>query len=255
MKKYYFVFSLFILALLVSGCNKKTDTTSTTKPSTNNSTTTSNKSKDELVKAGKELYNWKSDKNNIACADCHSDGTNDDRPLTKYFSTIKGAAKRTSAFLGTVKKEDMAKTASGATNCWERFLKQKNPMNGDQIASLNAYYESVSKGDEPTEIKYTSFALPTPDKTRLAPEQDAILKMTGDKDKGEKVFNSACMFCHGDKSTVKDVDKLFDKFEGNPKSITYMVRTGKKAMPFFNTETVTNQDIADVAAYILARNK
>lgn len=240
-----------LIAVLIIGCNKKPENNT----STNTNTTSTPKSKDELVKLGKELYYMHSNNNNIACVDCHSDGTNDDKPLTKYFSSIKGAAKRTSAFLGAIKKEDITKTATGATNCWERFLKQKNPMNAEQIASLNAYYESVSKGDEPTEIKYTSFALPAPNKEKLKPEQDAVLKMTGDKDKGEKTFNSACAFCHGDKSTIKNVDNLFDDFEGNPKSITFMARIGKKSMPFFNTETLSNQDIADVSAFILAKNK
>ena len=239
----------------MAGCNKKPDTTTTNSNTNTTTTPTTNKSKDELVKAGHDLYYKPSDKNNIACADCHSDGTNDSKPLTKMFSSIKGAAKRTSAFLGTIKKEDIAKTATGATNCWTNYEKQKTPLTGDQIASLNAFYESVSKGDEPAEIKYTSFALPTPDKARLAPEQDAILKMTGDVANGEKVFNNSCVFCHGDKSTVKDVDNLFDNFEGNAKSITFMTRIGKKSMPFFPVEKISNQEIADVSAWIIAKNK
>ncbi len=255
MNKIYLIFSLLLSVFVLAGCNKNTNPDTKTTTSNTNTTTTPNRSKDELVKAGKELYYKASDKNNIACADCHSDGTNDSKPLTKMFSSIKGAAKRTSAFLGTIKKEDITKTATGGTNCWANFEKQKTPLTGDQISSLNAYYESVSKGDEPTEIKYTSFALPAPDKVRLAPEQDAILKMTGNVPNGEKVFNNACVFCHGDKSTIKDVDNLFDKFEGNAKSVTYMTRIGKKAMPFFSVEKLSNQDIADVSAWIISKNK
>ncbi|CAN5630990.1 hypothetical protein BH10BAC5_BH10BAC5_00620 [soil metagenome] len=252
MKKYYFVFSLFILALLVSGCNKS----STDNKTTTSNTTTTTKSKDELVKAGKELYYKPSDKNNIACADCHSDGTNDSKPLTKIFSSIKGAAKRTSAFLGTIKKEDIEKTATGATNCWAAYEKQKTPLTDNQIASLNAYYESVSKGDEPVEIKYTTFALPAPDKSKLAPEQDAIAKLTANKENGSKLFDQTCAFCHGEKSTIKDVDNIISDWEdGNIKGVTYMTRMGKKAMPFFPVEKLSNQDIADIAAYVISLNK
>ncbi len=51
---------------------------------------------------GKEIFYMKSNQNNIACADCHSDGTNNNNPLTRYFSNIQGANKRTSTYFGKI---------------------------------------------------------------------------------------------------------------------------------------------------------
>jgi hypothetical protein len=101
-------------------------------------------------------------------------------------------------------------------------------MNAEQIAALNAYYEKVGGSEPAKDMIYTTIALPTPDKEKLKKDQEEIAKLTGDKTKGEEVYNNACKFCHADGTKIKSVPSLFRDFEGNQKSITYMSRFGKK---------------------------
>lgn len=249
MIKLYLTIFFLSTAILIAGCGKK-DTTTTT----DNKTTTP-KSNAELIKQGKEIFYAASMITNLKCADCHSDGTNEANPLTKYHSNVKGANKRTETYLGKFKGDEVKNNAGGATVCWSTYLKYKDPMTAEQISSLNAFYESVLGNEEVKNMVYTTVALPTPDKEKLKKDQEEIAKLTGDKVKGEEVYNNACKFCHADGTKVKSVPSLFRDFEGNAKSITFMSRFGKKYMPFFSYESLTNQDLADVSAYILANQK
>lgn len=204
--------------------------------------------------AGKELFYMKSNQNNIACADCHSDGTNNANPLTKYFSNIQGANKRTSTFLGKFTGEEVVKNAGGATLCWTEYMRMKEPLSQEQINSLNNYYASVTSSDSPAEIKYETIALPTKDKTKLKNAQNVIMGLKGDPVKGEQDFVAACAFCHGDNSTIKKIPSITEDFEGNTKSITYNVRFGDGAMPFYKNQVLSDQEIADISAYILQKS-
>lgn len=247
MIKFYLSIFLLTFTVLIAGCGKKDNTTADSKTVT--------KSADVLAKQGKDIFYGNTGVNsvtNLACAHCHSDGTNDAAfPLTKYHSNIKNADLRSQTYLGKFKGEDVKKTAGGATVCWEQYLKFKEPMTAEQIASLNAYYELVGKGEPVKDVVYTTIALPTQDKEKLKKDQEEIAKLTGDKTKGEEVFNGACKFCHGDGTKIKSVPSLFRDFDGNLKSITFMTRFGKKYMPFFSYESISNQDMANVVAYIM----
>ncbi len=245
-------FSIFILSavVLISGCGKKETTTTTT----DNKTTTS-KSNLELVKQGKDIFYAQSMVTNLKCADCHSDGTNDVNPLTKYHSNIRGADKRTSTYAGKFKGDEVKNNAGGATVCWTNYLRYKDPMTAEQIASLNAYYESVLWNGNVENMNYTTIALPVPDKEKLKKDQEEIAKLTGDKVKGEKTYNDACKFCHSDDTKIKNVPGLMKDFEGSVKSITFMSRFGKKYMPFYSYESLSNQDLADIAAYIMGNQE
>jgi len=245
MIKIYSSVLILSLVLLLSGCGKKDA------PPTTDNKTTAPKSNMELVKLGKDLFYNSMTATNLKCADCHSDGTNDANPLVKFHSNIRGADKRTSTYLGRFKGDDVKKNAAGATVCWEQYLKFKDPMNAEQIAALNAYYESVQWNEPAKDMIYTSTAVPQPDREKLKKDQEEILKMTGDKAKGEKLFNDACKFCHAEDTKIKNVPSLFKDFEGNPKSIAFMSRMGKKYMPFYSYEALSNQDLADIASYIM----
>lgn len=247
--KVLLILSLFV-AVTLSGCGKKEEKTSdnTTTHKTETGTTTNTGS------AGKEIFYRVSDVTGLKCADCHSDGTNDNITFTKYHSSIKGAHKRTSTYFGMFKGEDVLKNAGGAGICLARYLKIKEPFTPEEINALNDYYKSVSKGDEPAELVYTTIALPKPDKTKLKDDQTKIALLTADAVKGEKFFNDVCAFCHSDKSKIKHVPSLFKKFEGNFKSIIYNIRMGSKVMPFYSYESISNQDVADLTEFILKKN-
>ena len=248
-------FLIFLLALAVSSvnCSKENESVSEKKKDTIKTSTTTTTT-ESAVSPGKELFYMKSSANNIACADCHGDGTNSSNLLTKYFSDIRGAGNRVSTYHGKFKGEDVINNAGGATVCWESYLKMKTPLTEEQIKSLNEYYKSVSTPDSQKEIVYETIALPDKNKAKLKEVQKVVSGLNADPVKGEEKFKNACGFCHGDKSTVKKIPDIFDEFEGNVKSIVYNVRLGDSAMPFFNEGKLSNQDLADIAAYIMKRN-
>ncbi|MBL8008216.1 MAG: c-type cytochrome [Ignavibacteria bacterium] len=245
--------ALLILCYVNSGCNKDEKQKQVTENKTD-SIKSENLTNSSVDSPGKQLFYMKSNQNNIACADCHSDGTNTGKGLTKYFSGIAGADKRVSAYHGRFTGEEVAKNAGGATVCWESYLKMKTPMTEEQIKSLNDFYSSLATNNSPSEVKYETISLPVKDKAKLKTEQNAVMKLTGDASKGETTFNNACGFCHGQNSTIKKIPDLFDEFEGNVKSITYNVRFGDGAMPFFKNSVLSEQDIADISAYIMKKN-
>ncbi len=238
--------------ILISGCGSDEKVPDTKTETQKNESVP--KTADTKSSPGKDFFYMKSSSNNIACADCHGDGTNSDRPLTKYFSDIKGADKRKSTFLGKISGDEVKKTAGGATLCWEAYMKMKTPMTTEQIELLNGYYASLDSGETQTEVTYETIALPQKDKAKLKTEQTEILKLTGDPVKGEVLFNNACGLCHGENASAKKVPSILEDFDGNVKSITYNVRFGDGAMPFYKLNLLSNQDIADISAHILKIN-
>jgi mono/diheme cytochrome c family protein len=240
----------FIILLLLAGafgCAKKTEQNNQTGNQTSGSTTGT-----DLAVKGKEIFYMQSDVNNIKCADCHSDGTNTSNSLTQYFSNIIKADKRASTYSGMFTGDAVKQNAAGATVCYKSYLKKKEPMSQDMINALNAYYESLP-GNDTAVMVYQTIALPTRDKTKLAPLQQEIAKLTGNADNGKMLFDKACGFCHNPDSKVKKVPDLFDEFEGNYKSISYNVYLGDGQMPFYHTDKLSTQDLADLATFLTAK--
>jgi mono/diheme cytochrome c family protein len=244
----YYPLSVFLFMVFLISCSEKkedvtetiTDTTALTQEETPES-------------PGKSLFYLRSDENNISCADCHSDGTNTDRPLTAFFSDVKGASERESTYHGMFKGEEVKKNAGGATICWETYLRKKSKLTEEQINHLNDYYKMIA-GDEPVSVKeYETIALPERDKKKLRDVQKDVGLLNGDIVNGEKVFNDGCIFCHGENSQIKKVPDILEDFEGNVRSVTYMIRLGDAAMPFFHQGALSDQEIADVAAFLMGK--
>ncbi|MBV6479094.1 MAG: Cytochrome c6 [Ignavibacteria bacterium] len=251
-------FLISALVILLEGCSKeKEEAGAVQKKETTETVKDKSESKNFSAgaAAGKELFYMKSGSNNISCADCHNDGTNSDNPLTKYFSDIRGADKRTSTYHGKFKGEDVKKHASGASVCWENYLKMKTPLTDEQINNLNEFYATLTSPDAKTEIVYETIALPSKNKAKLKEVQKVITGLNGDPVKGEEKFKLSCGTCHGENAKIKKVPDIFDEFEGNVKSIVFNVRFGDGAMPFYNEEKLSNQELADIAAYIMKRNE
>ena len=245
----YYLFTIILFAAVIAGagCSDSGD-----KKDTGGSTDSSGTGdgSNALINQGKEIFYAASTETGLKCASCHSDGTNDDVTLTKYFSPINGADKRTSTYHGMFTGEEVAKNAGGATICWKTYLEYKEDLTPDQINALNAYYESVAKSDDPTEIVYETLALPTRDKQKFKEERAEIIKLTGDKENGQKLFKDACGSCHGKDTGVKDVPNL-QEYEGDVKGIAYMTRLGDGHMPFFRKDKLSDQDIADISAFVM----
>lgn len=245
MKKIIILLSLVV----IYGCGKKTEQNQTgTQTTTNSGSTTGN----DLAVKGKEIFYMQSDVNNIKCADCHSDGTNKSNSLTQYFSNVIKADLRTSTYSGMFTGDAVKQNAGGATVCYKSYLKKKEPMTADMISALNAYYESLP-GNDTAMMVYQTIALPTRDKAKLAPIQEEIAKLTGNADNGKVLFDKACGFCHNADSKIKKVPDIFDEFEGNYKSISYNVYLGDGQMPFYHTDKLSTQDLADLSAFLTAK--
>jgi mono/diheme cytochrome c family protein len=244
-----------VLPVTISSCGKNEVEVSKKSDEKNQSKTSETVKTEAKGSPGKELFYARSKENNVACADCHGDGTNSQNSLTKYFSNIAGANKRTSTYHGKFQGADVASNAGGATVCWESYMKMKTPLTPEQIASLNEFYSGLTGSNTVEEVKYETIALPEPNKAKLKEAQKRISALTGDAAAGEIKFNDACGMCHGKNKTAKKVPDLFDDFDGNVKSITYNVRFGDGAMPFFNQSVLPDQDVANIAAYILKRNE
>jgi cytochrome c len=242
------ILTILTVSLISFSCSKTDEQQNTVKE--NKSQTTEQKS--PLSQKGKEIFYASSNLTGLKCADCHSDGTNASNANTKYFADVIQAHKRNSVFAGTISGEEVKKTGAGATICWETYLKMGRPITAEEIDALNAYFESL-----PGEVKdnlITTIALPKPDKIKLKENQNKIAGLTPDIANGERIFKETCNFCHGGK-TVKRVPSLFEDFEGNLKSIVYHIRFGSKFMPFYSYEKISDQDIADIAKYILSNQK
>ncbi len=241
----YIVFSLFII-IIFNSCkdNKKQETDK----NENNIP-----QEIDLVNKGKEIFYKNSEITGLKCADCHFDGSNAQNSNTKYFSDIIGASDRNSTYNGMFKGEDVKKNAGGSSICRKNYLKADKDFSDEEINSLNAYFQSLSNSNNRKEVLYTTIAIPKPDKSKLKEDQSAIAGLKGDISHGEIIYNETCSFCHSKNSNVKNVPSLFDNFEGNFKSITYHIRIGSKHMPFYSYEKLSNQDIADISAFILKK--
>ena len=240
---------LLFSAILFIGCGDRKDETSGNNTTDGNNEQTGSS---ELSAKGKEIFYAASTETGLKCADCHSDGTNDDKSLTKFFSPVNGVPKRTSTYHGMFKGEEVVKTAGGSTVCWERYLGYTDELTPEQISALNAYFEEIATPNDPKEIVYETIALPERDKEKLKVERDVILKLTGNPDNGQKLFKEACSFCHSKDTPVKEVPNL-QEYEGNEKGIIYKARLGDEYMPFFRKDKLTDQDIADLGAFIMTK--
>ncbi len=128
-------------------------------------------------------------------------------------------------------------------------------MTEDQVKALNDYYASIAVANSPeTEIKYETIALPVKDKTKLREIQKNVMSLKGDVARGEQTFTNSCGLCHGENAPIRKVPSIMEDFEGNVKSITFNVRLGDGAMPFFKTESLSDQDIADISAYVMQKS-
>lgn len=76
---------------------------------------------------------------------------------------------------------------------------------------------------------------------------------------GESIFTANCSACHAGGNNVIMIDKtlkkeaLFENHMDSVGAITYQVTNGKNAMPAFGGR-LTDEDIADVAGFVLSRS-
>lgn len=228
----------------------------------------------EKAKMGRELFNDASfggtldpaKVSGLSCSDCHADFDETANPDGRIRSGhgIVGVPHRGEAKGGMIKGDMFRRAAGGGGFCYEHFL-QKVPGNKvnptaipeEQAEALMAYFEHVS-GDN----KGPQFQMAMVDKEAANAAADKIMAMKGDSQKGWKLYSRACNVCHPTakkpgigsqlvrKKPPKDLEKRKHK-------IASYVRKGGFIMPFFAEDRLSDQDLADIVAFIaeLTRGK
>ena len=195
----------------------------------------------------------------LACANCHADfdeETNSDGKIRSGHS-IGGVPQRGEAKKGTIKGEVFGRSAGGSGFCYEHFLQRVpsdkvNPaaIPEAQAEALMAYFEHVSGGNKGPKVQMTML-----DKDAAAAAADKIVSMKGDAKKGWTLYSRACNDCHPTarkagigsqlvrRRPPKDLDIRLHK-------IASYVRKGGFVMPSFSQDRLSDQEVADIIAFL-----
>jgi mono/diheme cytochrome c family protein len=215
-----------------------------------------------LALAGQKIfYSTSYGKIKDACASCHADGhpaTKDTRIRAGH--TLVGITSRTSTWNSTFKGDALAKNAGGATMCAVMYQHK-----GDELATvipkadidaLNAYFDAIK--NNPGAIAsnlniawVTKPALHEEDNIDVKAATTAakkIMMLPGDPGAGKAVFTNACQYCH--EMNESKVGPAMSKEMDDPRAAAMSVRCGSGAMPFYTSDILSDQQIADVLAYI-----
>ncbi len=208
--------------------------------------------------AGEKLFKSTSlGKVKSSCATCHSTGGSDSRIRAGH--TLAGVTKRTSTWNGMFKDADLEKNAYGASLCATLFQAKASGLKADEVTALNEYLKSLeSAPGAVTKNLNIQWAAKPPlkkdesvDEKVAKPILKAIMKTPGDVKAGEGVFAKSCANCHSFKDKLIG-PKFTADIAGEPEIIASAIRFGYGAMPFFAKDKLTDQQVADVVAYIQA---
>ena len=195
----------------------------------------------------------------LSCSDCHADfdeATNPDGRIRAGHSIV-GVPHRGTAKGGMITADIFARAAGGGGFCYQHFL-QKIPSNKvnptaipeEQAEALMAYFEHVS-GDN----KGPQFQIAMLDKAAASAAADKIVGMKGDAQRGLKLYAQACNVCHPTAKRRGIGSQLVKQrpprdLEKRKHQIAAYVRKGGFIMPFFAADRLSDQDIADIVAFI-----
>lgn len=208
--------------------------------------------------AGEKLFKSASlGKVKSSCATCHSTGGSDSRIRAGH--TLAGVTKRTSTWNGMFKTADLEKNAYGASLCATLFQAKAGGLKPDEVASINEYLKSLESAPGAMTKNLTiQWAAKPPlkkdesvDEKVAKPILKAIMKTPGDVKAGEGVFAKSCASCHSFKDKLIG-PKFTADIASEPEIIASAIRFGYSAMPFFAKDKLTDQQVADVVAYIQA---
>lgn len=210
---------------------------------------------EKLAQRGQEIFRDRSlGEAGVACMDCHADydedGKTDGRIRAGH--SILGAHRRAQTWNGEFTGDALRRTAAGAAKCAYQFQARgqnvETALSAEEAEALMAFYEYVSPQDEPPMLNWTAVTYPGDpdfDEEAFNTELAVIESLRGDAARGERVFGMACAFCH-DNGLGPAVRKLKRKADKLPRT----VRGGDETMPFFSRDKLTDQDIADLKAFI-----
>lgn len=208
------------------------------------------------LKPGKSLEGYAT---GLSCANCHADFDDTSNPdgLIRAAHSIVGVPHRGEAKGGMIKGADFARAAGGGGFCYEHFLQRVphdkvNPtaIPAEHAEALMAYFEAIS-GDN-TGPEFTIEMLDA-DAKKAAGEK--IAAMHGDTQKGWELFGRACIVCHPTpykagigpqlvrSRAPRDIDKTMTRWATK-------IRGGGSLMPFYASDILSDQDMADILAFL-----
>ena len=195
----------------------------------------------------------------LSCAHCHADFDETANPdgLNRSGHSVVGVPHRGEAKGGMIKGDMFRRAAGGGGFCYEHFLQgirneDVNPTHipAEQAEALMAYFEHIS-GDD----KGSMFQIQMLNDEQAKAAADSILKMTADVNRGWKLYGQTCAVCHptpkksGIGPQLVRARPVPDVQQRKHKIISY-VRKGGSVMPFFASDRLSDQDLADIAAFL-----
>jgi len=272
--KHILTFTLFFaMTSVFIACGKKQETATTTDTGTASRTTVDSAAKPAAAEskpaeisgaalAGQKIfYSTSYGKIKNACASCHTDGqptTKDARLRTGH--TLVGIPSRTSTWNGQLKGDALAKNAYGATLCAVMYQHRGNDlatvMPKADVDALNAYYDAIKNNPDgiTTDLKIQWATKPAVhdedpiDEKAATAAAKAIIKLPGDPNNGKELFTRTCQYCHSMKEK-KIGPALKDEMKDATKAAK-VIRVGTGAMPFYAKDVLSDQQIADIIAFI-----
>ena len=222
----------------------------------------------EKAKMGRELFSDPSfagtldpaKASGLSCSDCHADFDEATYPDGRIRSghSIVGVPHRGTAKGGMITADIFERTAGGSGYCYQHFL-LKVPSNKvdptaipeDQAAALMAYFEHVSG-----ENRGPEFQVEMLDKAAASAAADKIVAMKGDAQQGWKLYGQACNVCHPTAKKSGIGTQLVKRrpprdLEKRKYQLAAYVRKGGFIMPHFAEDRLSDQEIADIVAFII----
>ncbi|NUM80188.1 cytochrome c [bacterium] len=229
------------------------------------------KSKEELVKSGEQFFYSVID-HGYACYDCHTVSNADTSSRIRPGHSLLNAAGRND-YWGNRVRGRHEHLMGAALYCLVKFQKiefeklqkkYKDSTDGidasDQLpaemqSSLNEYLLSISNGRSP-DLSHT-MAYDAENKLSFKNYYQKILSFKPDTLKGASIYHRACAWCHGlDGEGIDGKGEALDIKPSQTLTIIEQVRQGGYRMPFFQTDIISDQELADIIAYVIAlRNR
>lgn len=217
----------------------------------------------DLAKKGQAIfYNSSFGKFKASCSMCHSDGsarTKDGK--TRPGHTLAGVANRTSTWNGMYKGDGLKKDAFGARLCASGFLERgegdmTKALSAEEADALDAYFAAIADapGAIKTNLKIQWVTKPvfsedaSLDEKLTKPAVKSIMKLPGDPGAGQAVWQATCVQCHD--LQKKKVGPAMAVAAKDMNYVAQSIRCGSMAMPFFAKDVLSDQQIADVIAFV-----
>ena len=129
-------------------------------------------------------------------------------------------------------------------------------MQQTEIDALNAYFDAIKDGPGATRSNLKIQWVTKPavheedkiDQKAADAAAKAIMKLPGDPTAGKSIFDRSCAYCHS--MTEKKAGPAMKKAIESPMQGAKSVRCGSDAMPFYAKDVLSDEQIANVVAYI-----